>query len=341
MAPMRRHAEEILKAVDRASNLTRQLLTFGRKQVIEPRFVNLNVLVANVETMLRQLIGKDISFNNNLAPHLGWVKADPSQIEQVVLNLAVNARDAMPEGGKLTIETANIEIDDPFKYHVPDICPGRYVMLSVTDTGIGIDQETQTKMFEPFFTTKAPGKGTGLGLSIIYGIVKQNHGHVAVSSVVGHGATFTIYLPQVEALAPISSSIEHPPVAYRGSETILVVEDEEQIRSLECRILQSNGYKILAAKDGIEALLICREYSEPIHLLITDIAIPPMNGQDLAHHTTSLRPMMQVLYLSGCGYDTDISSAKSVNSSAFLQKPFSSETLLCCVRQALDKQNKL
>lgn len=339
-APVRQQAEEIVKAVDRASKLTKQLLAFSRKQVLEPRIVNLNALVSNIEEMMRRLIGKDISLLTSLDPHLGWVKADPGQIEQVVINLTVNARDAMPQGGALTIETANVELDDHFAHRVPDIHPGRYVMLSVKDTGFGMDQATQAKLFEPFFTTKAPGKGTGLGLSIVYGIVKQSHGHVVVSSEVGHGSAFTIYLPQIEAPVSMPSSIKHIPAAARGRETVLVVEDEEQIRGLECGILQAHGYTILATGDSREALRICREHAEPIHLLMTDIAMPHMNGRDLAHQATPLRPMMQVLYVAGHPDDDEISSAGRIDRSSFLQKPFTCETLLNRVRQVLDGTEK-
>jgi signal transduction histidine kinase len=339
-APVRQQAEEIVKAVDRASKLTKQLLAFSRKQVLEPRIVNLNALVSNIEEMMRRLIGKDISLLTSLDPHLGWVKADPGQIEQVVINLTVNARDAMPQGGALTIETANVELDDHFAHRVPDIHPGRYVMLSVKDTGFGMDQATQAKLFEPFFTTKAPGKGTGLGLSIVYGIVKQSHGHVVVSSEVGHGSAFTIYLPQVEAPVSMPSSIKHTPAAARGRETVLVVEDEEQIRGLECGILQAHGYTVLATGDSREALRICREHAEPIHLLMTDIAMPHMNGRDLAHQATPLRPMMQVLYVAGHPDDDEISSSGRIDRSSFLQKPFTCETLLNRVRKVLDGTEK-
>lgn len=338
-APVRQQAEEIVKAVDRASNLTKQLLAFSRKQVLEPKIVNLNTLVSSTEAMLRRLIGKDISLQTDLAPRLGWVKADPGQIEQVVINLAVNARDAMPQGGRLTIKTADIELDDRATHHVQDIRPGRYVMLSVNDTGFGMDRATQAKLFEPFFTTKAPGKGTGLGLSIVYGIVKQSHGHVVVSSEVGRGTTFSIYLPQVEAPASISASSEPMPATDRGRETVLVVEDEEQIRGLECGILQAHGYAVLATGDSREALRICRDHSGPIHLLMTDIAMPHMNGRDLVHHAVSLRPMMQVLYVAG-HLDDEASSAEGVDRSSFLLKPFTCTSLLNCVRHTLDRTEK-
>ena len=246
----RTYAKEVLKAVERASGLTRQLLAFSRKQVLEPRVVNLNELVSNLEKMLQRLIGEDVNLFTKLDPHLGLVKADPTQVEQVVMNLSVNARDAMSEGGSLTIETANVELDELYARQSADLRPGRYVLLSVNDTGTGMDQATLAKLFEPFFTTKAPGKGTGLGLSIVYGIVKQSHGHVAVTSEVGCGTTFKIYLPQVEVADPGLVVTEMASTAVQGSETILVVDDEEQVRSLECGVLQASGYKVLPVGDG-------------------------------------------------------------------------------------------
>jgi signal transduction histidine kinase/ActR/RegA family two-component response regulator len=340
-APLRKYAEEILKAAERASGLTKQLLTFSRKQVLEPRILVLNDLISNVETMLRRLIGQDIRLFIKLDPHLGWVKADPGQIEQVVMNLAVNARDAMPQGGSLTIETANVDLDDHlFARQAPDARPGRYVMLAVTDTGVGMDEATKAKLFEPFFTTKAPGKGTGLGLSIVYGIVKQSNGHVAVLSEVGRGTTFKIYLPQVEALASSSPSTGLAPAASRGSETVLVVDDEEQVRSLECGVLQANGYRVLSAGDGREALRICRECSDPIHLLLTDIIMSNMNGRDLARQATPFQPTMRVLYVSGYPDEAELSSEGASEKTAFLQKPFTSDALLRRVRQTLDGTEK-
>lgn len=338
--PMRKFAEEILQAVERATGLTKQLLTFSRKQVLEPRIVTLNELVLNIEKMLRQLIGKDISLLPNLDPQLGLVKADPGQIEQVIMNLAVNARDAMPMGGSLTIETANVELDDRAIQQIHGLHPGRYVMLAVTDTGFGMDQATQAKLFEPFFTTKAPGKGTGLGLSIVYGIVKQSNGHVAVLSEVGHGTTFKIYLPQVEAPASASPLAAPTPDAARGSETILVVDDEEQIRNLACGVLQTKGYRVLTAGNGREALRICRESSEPIHLLVTDLVMPDMNGRDLVRYATPLQPAMHVLYVSGYPDDAELRSEEAPGKAAFLQKPFNSETLLHRIRQTLDGTEK-
>ena len=336
----RTYAKEVLKAVERASGLTRQLLAFSRKQVLEPRVVNLNELVSNLEKMLQRLIGEDVNLFTKLDPHLGLVKADPTQVEQVVMNLSVNARDAMSEGGSLTIETANVELDELYARQSADLRPGRYVLLSVNDTGTGMDQATLAKLFEPFFTTKAPGKGTGLGLSIVYGIVKQSHGHVAVTSEVGCGTTFKIYLPQVEVADPGLVVTEMASTAVQGSETILVVDDEEQVRSLECGVLQASGYKVLPVGDGEEALRICRESSEPIHLLVTDIVMPMMNGRELARRVALLHPSMRVLFVSGYPDEAEISSERSAGKTNFLQKPFTSDTLLRRIRQSLDGMEK-
>ena len=336
----RTYAKEVLKAVERASGLTRQLLAFSRKQVLEPRVVNLNELVSNLEKMLQRLIGEDVNLFTKLDPHLGLVKADPTQVEQVVMNLSVNARDAMSEGGSLTIETANVELDELYARQSADLRPGRYVLLSVNDTGTGMDQATLAKLFEPFFTTKAPGKGTGLGLSIVYGIVKQSHGHVAVTSEVGCGTTFKIYLPQVEVPDPGLVVTEMASTAVQGSETILVVDDEEQVRSLECGVLQASGYKVLPVGDGEEALRICRESSEPIHLLVTDIVMPMMNGRELARRVALLHPSMRVLFVSGYPDEAEISSERSAGKTNFLQKPFTSDTLLRRIRQSLDGVEK-
>lgn len=335
-AAPKKYAEEVIKAVERASGLTKQLLAFSRKQVLEPRVVSLNELVANLEKMLRRLIGKDVNLVTTLDPHLGYVKADPGQIEQVVMNLSVNARDAMPKGGSLTIETAGIELDEQYARRSTDLRPGRYILLSVRDTGTGMDQATLARLFEPFFTTKDPGKGTGLGLSIVYGIVKQSHGHVAVTSEVGRGTTFKIYLPQVEAPNAGATVVEQAPVAVRGSETVLVVDDEEQVRSLECGMLQASGYKVLSAADGREALRMCRESSEPIHLLVTDIIMPNMNGRELVRQALPLRPAMRVLFVSGYPDEMEISTEGSPQKTDFLQKPFTSVTFLRRVRQSLD-----
>lgn len=333
---VRKHAEEVLKAADRASSLTSQLLAFSRKQVLELRIVKLNEVVANVEKLLRRLIGEDIQLVTILGSNLKWVKADPAQLEQVLINLAVNARDAMPQGGTLTIETANIELDETFIRNHLDVHPGMYSILSVTDNGCGMNKDTLSKLFEPFFTTKEPGKGTGLGLSIVHGIVKQSCGHILVSSEPGLGTTFKIYLPCVEAPAEVPQSPETMPATFSGSETVLVVEDEEQVRTLECGILKACGYTVLAAGQGREAVRICHEYSGPIHLLVTDLILPHMNGRELAREVVPIRPSMKVLYVSGYPDDTLVTAGLARNKAPFLQKPFASDALLRTVRKVLD-----
>ncbi len=335
-ASVRAHAEEVLKAADRAKSLTSQLLAFSRKQVLDLRSVKLNEVVVNVEKLLRRLIGEDIQLVTVLAPDLASVKADPAQLEQVLMNLAVNARDAMPNGGTLTIKTADIELDETFTRHHLDFHPGQYSVLSVTDTGCGMDKVTLSKLFEPFFTTKAPGKGTGLGLSIVHGIVKQSRGHVLVSSAPGRGATFTIYLPCAEASAEALASPNPMPSAASGSETVLVVEDEAQVRALECGLLKACGYTVLAAGHGEEALRICHEYSGPIHLLVTDLIMPYMNGRELAHQVVAIRPSTKVLYVSGYPDDILITAGVARSQEPFLQKPFASDALLRIVRNVLD-----
>jgi two-component system, cell cycle sensor histidine kinase and response regulator CckA len=335
-ASVRAHAEEVLKAADRAKSLTSQLLAFSRKLVLDLRSVKLNEVVANVEKLLRRLIGEDVQLVTVLAPDLASVKADPAQLEQVLMNLAVNARDAMPNGGTLTIKTADTELDETFTRHHPDFHPGHYSVLSVADTGCGMDNVTLSKLFEPFFTTKAPGKGTGLGLSIVHGIVKQSRGHVLVSSAPGLGTTFTIYLPCAEASAEALASPNPMPSAASGSETVLVVEDEAQVRTLQCGLLKACGYTVLAAGHGEEALRICHEYSGPIHLLVTDLIMPHMNGRELAHQVVAIRPSMKVLYVSGYPDDILITAGVARSQEPFLQKPFASDALLRIVRNVLD-----
>lgn len=335
-APVRTHAEEVLKAADRAAGLTSQLLAFSRKQVLELRIVRLNEVVANVEKLLRRLIGEDIQLVTTVGPNLGWVKADPGQMEQVLINLAVNARDAMPQGGALTIGIAHSELDETFTRRYLDFQPGMYCVLSVTDSGCGMNKDTLSKLFEPFFTTKEPGKGTGLGLSIVHGIVKQSRGHILVSSEPGLGTTFNIYLPCVEAPAEVGSSPEAVSAASLGTETVLVVEDEGQVRTLECGILEANGYHVLAASHGGEALRICQDYPGTIHLLVTDLILPQLNGRELARQVVPIRPSMKVLYVSGYPDETLVTAGVVRSKVTFLQKPFASDALLRSVRNVLD-----
>src|SRR5438105_6258333 len=274
--------QEIEKAAKRAAGLTRQLLIFSRQQVLEPRALDLNVLVGNLEQMLHRLIGADIELRTKQATALGAVRADPGQLEQAIVNLVVNARDAMPQGGRLTIETADVELDRGYVAgHVPTQ-PGRYVLLAISDTGVGMDGATKARLFEPFFTTKEPGRGTGLGLATVYGIVKQSGGYIWAYSELGHGTTFKMYLPRVAELATAPESTRGTPTPARGSETVLVVEDQEEVRNLTQRVLEARGYAVLAAANGAEALEIVDRHPTPIHLMITDVVMPGMNGREVA-----------------------------------------------------------
>jgi nitrogen-specific signal transduction histidine kinase/ActR/RegA family two-component response regulator len=334
--PVRAHAEEVLKAADRAAGVTSQLLAFSRKQVFELRTVRLNEVVANVEKLLRRLIGEDIQLITTVGPNLGWIKADPGQLEQVLMNLAVNARDAMPHGGTLTIKISHSKLDETFTRHHLDFQPGMYCVLSVADSGCGMNKDTLSKLFEPFFTTKDPGKGTGLGLSIVHGIVKQSRGHILVSSEPGVGTIFNIYLPCVEAPAAVRSSSDPTSAASSGTETVLVVEDEVQVRTLECGLLEASGYHVLAASHGGEAMQVCREYPGTIHLLVTDLILPQLNGRELARQAVPIRPSMKVLYVSGYPDETLVTAGVARSQVPFLQKPFASDALLFSVRKVLD-----
>jgi PAS domain S-box-containing protein len=337
---VRNHIKEILKASDRAASLTRQLLAFSRRQVLAPQVLDLNALVGNVDKMLRRLIGEDIDLVTQLAPGLGRVKADPGQIEQVIMNLAVNARDAMPGGGKLTLETANADLDETYtRTHFPTQ-PGPYVMLAVSDSGVGMDAATQAHMFEPFFTTKEQGKGTGLGLATVYGIVKQSNGYIWVYSELGRGSTFKIYLPRVEANIAESRAEETSSVVHRASEVVLVVEDETAVRALVKDVLTSNGYTVLEASRGDEALSICDQHKGPIHLMVTDVIMPQMSGRELATRLASLRPDMKVLFMSGYTNEGIVHQGVLERDTAFLQKPFTPNSLARKVREVLDASSK-
>ncbi len=335
--PLRRHVELISRTADRAAALTRQLLAFSRKQVLQPKVLNLAAVVRGMEKMLRRLIGEHIELSFEPGGALGRVKADPVQLEQVVLNLAVNARDAMPRGGRLTIETANVELGEG-EVGTAVARPGPYVMLVVSDDGVGMDAETRAHVFEPFFTTKRPGQGTGLGLATVYGIVRQSGGHAAVESEPGRGTTFRIYLPRVseteESLEPAAVLADTP----RGSETVLLVEDEEGLRDLAREILQMHGYGVLEAQHGADAIWICDSYVEPIHLLVTDVVMPHMSGPELADRVTRKRPEIKVLYMSGYTDDATVHHGLSTADMAFLQKPFTADALTRKVREVLDSR---
>jgi PAS domain S-box-containing protein len=334
--PTRLTIEEIRKAGERAASLTRQLLAFSRRQVLQPAPLELNVIVANVDKMLRRLIGEDIDLLMALEPELGRIKADPGQIEQVLLNLAVNARDAMPQGGKLTIETSNVYLDNQYAQTHPPIQPGQYVMLAVSDNGFGMSPETQARIFEPFFTTKEQGKGTGLGLSTVYGIVKQSGGNVWVYSEEGRGTTFKVYLPRVDEQGETTEAVELPAELARGRETILLAEDEEQVRRMAQTILEMYGYRVLEASNGEEATSIFKERGDEIHLVLTDAVMPQMSGPELAQRLMTLRPDIKVLYMSGYTDDAIVRHGLIEHEIAFLQKPFTAEALIRKVREALD-----
>ena len=330
------HAQEIEKARQRAVSLTRQLLAFSRQQVVEPVVLNLNTLLSDTEKMLPRLIGEDIALKLELDTSLSQVKADPSQIEQVILNLAVNARDAMPDGGKLLIQTTNVNLDTAYTHNHPGSRPGFYVMLRVTDTGTGIDPEIQSQIFEPFFTTKERDKGTGLGLATVYGVVKQSGGYIAVDSEKQKGASFSVYLPRLEQPAAHSAPAVAAPMNTRGSETILLVEDAEPLRKLAAMFLQESGYRILSAPDGQQALQIARQNPGPIHLLLTDVVMPGMNGRVLGERLAASQPGMKVLYMSG--YTDSFIAGHGVLEAGthLLHQPFTQETLTRKVRELLD-----
>ena len=329
--------EKLMRAGERSSTIAQQLLAFSRQQVLRPIVANLHEIVADMESMLRPLIGEDVTFCFVSEPSCGAVLVDRSQIEQVIVNLAINARDAMPVGGALTLKTRNITLEDADVQLVPALRPGDYVMLAVCDTGVGMDPGVKSRIFEPFFTTKAVGKGTGLGLATVYGAVKQAGGHVSVDSEVGRGTTFTIYLPRVyeSAVQPVPPDTEELP---RGTETVLVVEDEDDVRSFACQTLRQQGYTVLAAADGREALLLAEPVSREIDLLLTDAVMPQMDGPALAAELMARCPDLKVLIMSGYAQGADLEKVTLRNSFVFLQKPFTGRQLLRTIRDALDGQ---
>ncbi len=333
--PDRRMLEEIGKAGARSASLTRQLLAFSRQQVLTPKVLDLNEVVRDTERMLRRLIGEDIELMVTLEPQLGSVKCDPGQMEQVLLNLAVNARDAMPLGGKLTIETGSVVLDEAYAQRHPEVRPGQYVVLSVSDTGVGMTEEVKRHLFEPFFTTKGPGKGTGLGLAVIHGIVKQSAGSIDVQSEPGAGSSFRIYLPRVEEAATSLQARQVVGPVPRGTETLLLVEDEDAVRALARVTLERCGYTVLEARHGEEAMRVATSHRERIHLLVTDVVLPGVGGRVLAERLLRLQPEMKVLYLSGYTDDAVIRHGILHEEVDFLQKPFHPNALAHQVREVL------
>jgi PAS domain S-box-containing protein len=337
--PLLEDLQEIRRAGERAAALTRQLLAFSRKQILQPQVLDLNTVVAGMESMLRRLIGENIDLVVVPTVGLGRVKADPGQMEQVIANLAVNARDAMPQGGKLTVEMQGVDIDEQYAHqHGVVVKPGPYVMLAISDTGVGMDDVTRARIFEPFFTTKAPGKGTGLGLSTVYGIVKQSNGFIWAHSKVGHGTSFKVYLPQV---AEVAAGKRHSPTVApgHGIETILLVEDVEGLRRLAKRMLESAGYTVLTAANGEEALLLLERYEQPLHLMVTDVVMPGMSGRTLAERFDATRPGMKVLYMSGYTDDVVVRHGVLDEGMPFLSKPFAVVELTRKVREVLDSES--
>jgi two-component system cell cycle sensor histidine kinase/response regulator CckA len=329
-APMRREIEEIRTAAERAALLTHQLSAFSQRQALQPRVLDLNAVIGELREMLAHLLGKNVDLVTVLDPGLGRFEADRSQIEQVIMNLAVNARDAMPKGGTLTVETANAELDETYAHQYMKVPPGPYIMLALSDTGCGMDGATQARIFEPFFTTKPKDRGRGLGLSIVYGIVKQNAGDIRVRSAPGQGTTFAIYLPRVEEAAEPSPAQPTREAPAESAQTILLVDDEEKVRLLAHEILKGSGYTVLEARDGSAALLIGRRYSGPIHLLLTDVVIPDMSGRELLEQLERLRPEMRALYMSA-----HAGAEHRLVGRDFLQKPFTPELLTQKVSQVL------
>jgi PAS domain S-box-containing protein len=333
--PMRDDVEEAHRAAERATELTAQLLAFSRQQMLRPKVLDLSRVVGDMEKMLARLLGEDVELSLLTASVGCRVHADPSQIEQIVMNLAVNARDAMPHGGTLAIEITNVELDTVYAASRPGLLPGPYVMLAMTDTGIGMDDATQERVFEPFFTTKEEGKGTGLGLSTVFGIVKQSHGHIHIDSEPGAGASFKVYLPRTQRPIETLNAVTMTPATLQGTETILLVEDDAQVRDMCCAILRRNGYNVLAAQDGHEALLLHERSGTEIHLLLTDVVMPRMNGAELAERLTRRMPTLKVLYVSGYAESAIVHHGVLEIGIAFMAKPITPELFLRKVREVL------
>jgi len=334
--PSRGPVELIFKAGSRAATLTRQLLAFSRKQVLEPKIFNLNNAVAEISKMLQRMIGEDIALEVVPGKNLRLIKADPGRIEQVLMNLAVNARDAMPKGGKLTIETRNVTLDEAYARTRPEVKPGEYVLLAVSDTGCGMDEATRSRIFEPFFTTKEVGKGTGLGLATAYGIVKQSDGHIDVYSEPGRGSTFKVYLPATaDRETPAAAPPPRPAAPARGKGTVLLVEDEDMVRTLSSQILREQGYTVLEARHGKEALALSEKDLDAVQMMVTDVVMPEMDGRDLARRLLTRKPGMRVLYVSGYTETAVVRNGLLDADTVFLEKPFSPESLARKVHEVL------
>jgi PAS domain S-box-containing protein len=338
-SPLRADVQQIGSAARRAASLTRQLLAFSRQQVLRPQPLTLNTVVSGLEKMLRRLVREDIQIVTELDPDLGAVEADPGQLEQVIINLVVNARDAMPGGGTLTIRTCDAELDDAYVARHPEaaVVPGPYVMLSVGDTGTGMTPEVEARIFEPFYTTKAPGVGTGLGLATVYGIVKQSGGYIWVYSEPGHGTIFKVYLPRAGVGSEVGKPEKRPATTrLTGNESVLVVEDDSALRTVACRALRSYGYQVIEARNGRDALELCENYEGPIHIVVTDLVMPEMSGGELASRIAARHRGIRVLLMSG--YTRDEVARRSImrSGSAFIEKPFAADTLAAKVREVLD-----
>jgi two-component system cell cycle sensor histidine kinase/response regulator CckA len=337
--PMHADLDEVKRAGERAAGLTRQLLAYSRQEMLEPRTLDLNQIVARMGNMLQRLLGEGVGLVILASDTLGSIHADPGQIDQIIMNLVVNARDAMPEGGKVTIETANVEFDAFYASEHHGVAAGHYVMMEVTDTGVGMDIATQARIFDPFFTTKTRDKGTGLGLSTVFGIVAQSKGHICVRSEPGKGTSFGIYLPRTEGVA-VAIVPPPAPVTLDGDETILVVEDEEQVRGTIRTILRRHGYYVLDTQNVGEALRVCKKYEAKIDLLVTDVVMPGMSGRELAEWVAPIRPTMKVLYVSGYAENAVVHNGILDSSISFLKKPITPEALARKVREVLDSSSR-